>query len=58
MLSLAELFSRVRNMDSWELFHDIFSFVCMLLDQRMAAQAGTSPAMNLALQPLHSHIRF
>lgn len=37
---MAELLSHVRNMDLWELFHSMFTFLCMLLDSKMAKEAG------------------
>lgn len=37
---MAELLSRVRDMDLWELFHSMFTFLCMLLDSKMAREAG------------------
>ena len=37
---LALVFSRVRGMDSVEVFHELLLFMCMLLDRRMAREAG------------------
>lgn len=37
---LALVFSRVRGMDSAEVFHELLLFMCMLLDKRMAREAG------------------
>lgn len=40
LLALAEIFSRVKDLNGWQLFHDLFSFLCMLLDPKMAKEAG------------------
>lgn len=37
---MAELLSCVHEMDMWELFHSMFTLACMLLDKKMAKEAG------------------
>ena len=40
LLAMAELYVHVKELESWELFQDMFSFQCMVLDRNMATQAG------------------
>lgn len=40
LIAIAELLSHVRDMNMWDIFHDMFSFLCVLLDEKMAAEAG------------------
>ena len=42
---LALVFSRVRGMDSVEVFQELLLFTCMLLDRRMAREAGQLRAL-------------
>lgn len=44
---MGQLLSCVRDMDLWELFHSLFTFLCMLLDSKMAAEAGTATLVSL-----------
>lgn len=37
---MTALLVRVRMLDAWELFHEVFSLLCLLLDEKMAAEAG------------------
>ena len=37
---MAALLFRVRELDTWQLFHEVFSLLCMLLDDKMASEAG------------------
>lgn len=39
-MAMAELYLHVKDLENWELFQDMFSFQCMLLDNKMATQAG------------------
>ena len=38
--SLAIVFERVQGLISWNLFEEIFTFCCLLLDDKMASQTG------------------
>lgn len=40
LLAMAELLSRVRDVDTWQFFQEMFSVLCMLLDDKMTAEAG------------------
>ncbi len=40
LLTLAEVLSRVRDLEGGEMFGDLFSFLCMLLDNKMSREAG------------------
>ena len=42
---LALVFSRVRGMDSAEVFQELLLFMCMLLDRRMARETGRLRAL-------------
>jgi hypothetical protein len=40
LLSMAVLLSLVRGLDTWQLFDELFSLLCMLLDEKMTEEAG------------------
>ena len=40
LLALAEILSRVKHLEIWEIFNDFFSFLSMLLDEKMSAETG------------------
>ena len=47
MHTLSDVLSRATNMESWEVFQDFFGFLCILLDSKMAAEAGASTNANM-----------
>ncbi len=38
--TLQTVLSHTRGLDKWELFHNLFVYLCMLLDSKMALEAG------------------
>lgn len=38
--TLEAVLSHVNNLDKWELFHSLLTYLCMLLDTKMAKEAG------------------
>ena len=50
LLALTEIFSRVKDLNGWQLFHDLFSFLCMLLDPKMAKEAGKGSSSPLLIK--------
>ena len=38
--TLEAVLSHVRGLDKWELFHNLLVYLCMLLDSKMAKEAG------------------
>ena len=52
---LALVFSRVRGMDSVEVFQELLLFMCMLLDRRMARETGRLRALIPILHYGHFH---
>ena len=52
---LTLIFKRVQHFQSRELFEELFTFLCMLLDDKMATQAGTCRKPSVQFPCLHSH---
>ena len=38
--TMSEVFSHVKDIESWSLCQELFTFLCVLLDEKMAADAG------------------
>ena len=36
----AVVLSRASDLDGWDMFQDLFSFLCLLLDNKLASEAG------------------
>ena len=43
-MTLEAVLSRVRGLDKWELFHNLLLYLCMMLDSKMAEEAGEGSA--------------
>ena len=40
LVTLAAILSHMKDLESWELFHNILGFLCTVLDKNMAKEAG------------------
>ncbi len=45
MATLSLLFSRVRDLESWDLFQELLVFSCVLLDDKLSQESGAGSSL-------------